>query len=229
MVLPTGLGKTFLAAVVMYNFYRWYPRGKVIFMAPTRPLVAQQIEACYQIMGISKEDTAELTGKQHSSKRAEIWKAKRVFFVTPQSLTTDINDPGFPVNDIKLIVVDEAHKAKGNYAYTTVTKSIYHKNKFFRVLALSATPGRGTADVAEVVRNLLISRIEVRSENSPDVKPYTHRNRIQTDLIVLDATLKAIRTELIEIIDPYVQNLKDAEAITGRWQIFPVSTREQVQ
>lgn len=36
--LPTGLGKTFIAAVVMYNFYRWYPRGKIVFMAPTRPL-----------------------------------------------------------------------------------------------------------------------------------------------------------------------------------------------
>lgn len=43
--LPTGLGKTLIAAVVMYNFYRWYPDGKVIFMAPTKPLVTQQIEA----------------------------------------------------------------------------------------------------------------------------------------------------------------------------------------
>ena len=23
--LPTGLGKTFIAAVVMYNFFRWFP------------------------------------------------------------------------------------------------------------------------------------------------------------------------------------------------------------
>ena len=34
----------------MYNFYRWYPGGKVIFLAPTKPLVAQQIEACYGII-----------------------------------------------------------------------------------------------------------------------------------------------------------------------------------
>lgn len=39
VVLPTGLGKTFVAAVVMLNFYRWYPNGKIIFMAPTKPLV----------------------------------------------------------------------------------------------------------------------------------------------------------------------------------------------
>lgn len=62
VTLPTGLGKTFIAAVVMYNFYCWYPQGKVVFMAPTKPLVAQQIEACYDIMGIPQEDTAEMTG-----------------------------------------------------------------------------------------------------------------------------------------------------------------------
>lgn len=62
VALPTGLGKTFIAAVVMYNLYRWYPQGKVVFMAPTKPLVAQQIEACYNIMGIPEDDTAEMTG-----------------------------------------------------------------------------------------------------------------------------------------------------------------------
>lgn len=63
VTLPTGLGKTFIAAVVMFNYYRWYPSGKVVFMAPTRPLVAQQIEACYNIMGIPQQDTVEMTGK----------------------------------------------------------------------------------------------------------------------------------------------------------------------
>ena len=28
VVLPTGLGKTFIAAVVMYNYHRWFPRGE---------------------------------------------------------------------------------------------------------------------------------------------------------------------------------------------------------
>jgi superfamily II DNA or RNA helicase len=49
--LPTGLGKTFIAAVVMYNYYRWFPDGKVVFMAPTKPLVNQQVEACHNIVG----------------------------------------------------------------------------------------------------------------------------------------------------------------------------------
>ena len=42
--LPTGLGKTLIAAVVMYNFLRWFPDKCVVFMAPTRPLVHQQLQ-----------------------------------------------------------------------------------------------------------------------------------------------------------------------------------------
>ena len=61
--LPTGLGKTFIAAVVMYNFYRWYPNGKILFLAPTKPLVAQQIEACYNVVGIPQCHAAEMTGE----------------------------------------------------------------------------------------------------------------------------------------------------------------------
>ena len=62
--LPTGLGKTFIAAVVMYNFYRWYPNGKIVFLAPTKPLVTQQIEACHNVVGIPQEHTSEMTGTQ---------------------------------------------------------------------------------------------------------------------------------------------------------------------
>lgn len=215
--MPTGLGKTFIAAVVMYNIFRWYPTGKIIFMAPTRPLVAQQIEACYQIMGIPKDDTAELTGKQNKKNRFAAWQTKRVFFATPQVVWSDINDPeiNFPINDVKLIVVDEAHKAKGKYAYTDVVKAISSRNKMFRILALSATPGRAIKDVVEVVENLLISHIEVRSERSVDVLPYTFKKSIQTVVVDLGDDLRHIRNDFVALVEPYVLSLQDFNVITG--------------
>lgn len=127
VVLPTGLGKTFIASVVMYNLYRWYPESKLIFMAPTRPLVSQQIAACQKIMPFPAEDTVELTGRLPRAKRAELWQSKRVFFATPQVVQSDMLDTGdgmqFPYMSIKLLVVDEAHRAKGRYAYTQVGAS----------------------------------------------------------------------------------------------------------
>lgn len=217
VVLPTGLGKTFIASVVMYNIFRWYPKGKVIFMAPTRPLVAQQINACYQIMGFPKDETVELTGKQNKKIRAIAWQTKRVFYCTPQVVWSDMNDNeiNFPIADIKLIVVDEAHKAKGKYAYTEVVQSIWSRNKMFRVLALSATPGRVIKDVAEVVQNLLISNIEVRRENSIDVAPYVFKKNIKTIVVPLNDYLNGVRNRLLSLIEPYVKNLSDHQVISG--------------
>lgn len=37
--LPTGLGKTFIASVVIYNFYRWFPRSKIIFMVKSNAFI----------------------------------------------------------------------------------------------------------------------------------------------------------------------------------------------
>ena len=44
VALPTGLGKTLIASVVIHNFHRWFPTGICIFVAPTKPLVRQQIQ-----------------------------------------------------------------------------------------------------------------------------------------------------------------------------------------
>lgn len=42
------------------------------------------------------------------------------------------------INDIVLVVFDEAHKAVGDYAYTLVVNKL---PKYTRIVGLSATPG----------------------------------------------------------------------------------------
>ena len=80
MCLPTGLGKTFIGAVVMYNYFRWFPGGKIIFMAPTKPLVEQQVEACHQIMSVPLNVTARLDGSIKAKQREFSGKIDNYFF-----------------------------------------------------------------------------------------------------------------------------------------------------
>ncbi|GIL56456.1 hypothetical protein Vafri_11812, partial [Volvox africanus] len=89
--LPTGLGKTLIAAVVMLNYYRWFPEGKIVFVAPTKPLVEQQMKACKEKTCIPKADIVQLTATRGPGEgRAAEWAARRVFFCTPQILENDV-------------------------------------------------------------------------------------------------------------------------------------------
>ena len=62
-------------------------------------------------------------------------------------------------------VVDEAHRGSGNYAYAQIVRSMTQVNPFFRVLALTATPGNTIEKVQEIVDSLHISHIEIRNED----------------------------------------------------------------
>ncbi len=46
--LPTGLGKTFVAAVVMYNFFRWFPQVGSFFPRPITKTLTLNHENPYQ-------------------------------------------------------------------------------------------------------------------------------------------------------------------------------------
>ncbi|XP_034714983.1 Fanconi anemia group M protein [Etheostoma cragini] len=205
--LPTGLGKTFIASVVMYNFYRWYPSGKIVFMAPTKPLVAQQIEACYKVMGIPQAHMAELTGTTAAKHRQVVWRTKRVFFLTPQVMVNDLSRETCPAQQVKCVVIDEAHKALGNHAYSQVIRQLGSQTLQFRILALSATPGGDTKSVQSVISNLLISHIELRSEESPDIQAHSHHRSVGKVVVPLGEALSAHQVRYLQVLEKFMSRL----------------------
>ena len=206
--LPTGLGKTLIAAVVMYNFYRWFPNGKVVFLAPTKPLVDQQKGACRDICGIPTDETQILTGitkRDEQGSRRTLWEQKRVFFCTPQTVENDIASCVCPAEKIVCLVIDEAHRAKGKHAYCNVVKMLWDRNVSFRLLALTATPGHGTEDVQQVVRNLNIGRIDFRSDKDADVRKHTHQRVIQLETVQATKAISEVQDMLRDVLRPMLK------------------------
>ena len=201
VALPTGLGKTFIAATVMLNFHRWTKTAKLVFVAPTKPLVAQQIDACYNIVGIPRSETTLLTGDIAPALRVDEWEKRRVFFMTPQTLLNDISHGYADPKSIALLVIDEAHRSVGEYAYAKVAKLIRRFSKSIRVLALTATPGSKIETVQEVIDNLGISHCEIRTEESIDIRQYVHQRNIEQ--IVLDPS-----DEMILVSELFTKALK---------------------
>ncbi|XP_035725984.1 Fanconi anemia group M protein-like isoform X2 [Vespa mandarinia] len=214
--LPTGLGKTFIAAVVMYNFWRWYPCGKVVFLAPTKPLVAQQIDACHNVMGIPSIESIELTGNVNHKTRQTAWYKKRIFFATPQVFHNDLENNIIPSELIKCVVIDEAHKALGKHSYCECIRILSEKNQYFRILALSATPGNKIANVHQIVQNLHVAHIELRDETSLDIMPYINRRKTDIILVPLGEELEKYKERYINIMDRHVKFLIRCNVIRGQ-------------
>ncbi|GAA5872007.1 hypothetical protein JCM8547_006213 [Rhodosporidiobolus lusitaniae] len=211
--LPTGLGKTFIAAVVMLNFYRWYPRGKVLFLAPTRPLVTQQIKACHYIAGIPQNDCIELTGSTLPKLRAVGWATKRVIYSTPQTVERDLAKGRLDPRDVTCIVIDEAHRASGDYSYCGVVRYMMSRNPHFRILALTATPGSRGDAVQEVIDNLHIGRIEVRADDSLDIRQYVHKKSFDLTVLPLGPQLCKLRDKWADLMKQFIQPLYAAKLI----------------
>ncbi|KAI3464359.1 hypothetical protein Pfo_021022 [Paulownia fortunei] len=207
VVLPTGLGKTLIAAVVMYNFFRWFPEGKIVFAAPSRPLVLQQIEACHKIVGIPQEWTIDLTGQTTPQRRADFWKNRRVFFVTPQVLEKDIHSGSCLVKHLVCLVIDEAHRAMGNYSYCVAVRELMDTPVQLRILALTATPGCKQQTIQHIIDNLQISTLEYRNESDPDVLPYVHERKIELIEVAMGDEAVEINNLLLEVVRPFVARL----------------------
>ncbi|XWS24799.1 hypothetical protein CRYUN_Cryun27aG0015700 [Craigia yunnanensis] len=216
VALPTGLGKTLIAAVVIYNYFRWFPDGKIVFAAPSRPLVMQQIEACHNIVGIPQEWTIDMTGQICPTRRASFWKTKRVFFVTPQVLEKDIQSGTCLANYLVCLVIDEAHRALGNYSYCVAVRELMAMPVQLRILALTATPGSKQPAIQQIIDNLYISTLEYRNESDHDVSPYVHNRKIELIEVPLGQDAAEVNNWLLEVIRPYVARLHAIGLIQNR-------------
>ncbi|KAI9737129.1 MAG: 3'-5' DNA helicase [Cirrosporium novae-zelandiae] len=216
VALPTGLGKTFIAATVMLNWFRWTSDAQIVFVAPTKPLVSQQVDACFHIAGIPRSQTTMLTGGIPPGIRAEEWQNKRVFFMTPQTIINDLKTGICDPKRIVLLVVDEAHRATGNYAYVEVVSFLRRFNSSFRVLALTATPGASVEAVQAVVDHLDISRVEIRTEKSIDIQPYVHSRKVETEVFEISEEMGRVMDLFSKALQPLVNKLVSTNAYWAR-------------
>eukprot|EP01018_Ginkgo_biloba_P026785 Gb_37519 [translate_table: standard] len=105
------------------------------------------------------------------------------------------------------LVVDEAHRAMGNYSYCVVVREIMAVPVQLRILALTATPGSKQATIQTVIDNLHISTMEYRNESDPDVSQYTHNRNVELIPVAMSRDSIKVSNLLLEVIQPVVQKL----------------------
>ncbi len=209
VILPTGLGKTVIAALVMAHRLWHYSWGRCILLAPTRPLVLQHAETLRKVLSLSADSIIALTGTQAPEKRRKLWAKARVVCMTPQTLKNDLLAGRYNLQDVVLIVFDEAHRALGNYPYKFIAERYMQESKAPLILALTASPGSEEKQLLEICHNLHIEWIEYRSEKSPDVRPYLQKIRIEWIMVELPEDFQEARDILLSELRPLLKEFKD--------------------
>jgi Fanconi anemia group M protein len=210
IVLPTGLGKTIIAlyitAVVLQE------GGKVLMMAPTKPLVEQHASVFKKLL--ADTNIGVMNGLMSAEKRKGILEANDLIVSTPQCIANDLENGRYGMRDFGLVIYDEAHRGTGNYAYVTVAEHCTQKN---RSVGLTASPGSDIKKVEEVCRNLRFMRIDVRTENDPDVAPYIHDTYIKRVEVNMPKELLDIVDILKKLLDHYFIELTNLRLTKENW------------
>ncbi|MFX1457243.1 MAG: helicase-related protein [Promethearchaeota archaeon] len=192
VVLPTGLGKTIIGILLISHTLKKYPKGKIIILSPTRPLVVQHKGSCEKILDVDSERIISFTGKISPVKRFQLFNSSSIIISTPQVINNDLSRGRYDLSQVSLIIFDEAHKTKGKYSYNFIAKEYIASCNDPLILGLTASPGKDFERIQEICDNLHIENIIFKSYNDEDVVNYIH----EVDTFI---NLVNLQTRILEI------------------------------
>ena len=218
--LPTGSGKTLIAAMVLNCMKKLNPDKLMVFLVDRIPLVYQQSDYIkYQVPDLRVEILAGDIGRFPGDKAR--WKATvqalsenkiDLLVMTSQILLNLMADEcaRLSMSDISLLVFDEAHHCLGKHSYNQLMKDFYKKtdDKFKPlVLALTASPA-GTDKLETTRDNLetLLSNLCACAQmplRSRDLELYCNRPEPSYKV----APLNTKQTQLQSDIERYLKSI----------------------
>src|SRR5439155_1000630 len=144
-----------------------------------------------------------------------LWRENKIIVSTPQVIRNDLRSERISLDDVSLIVFDEAHRAVGDYAYVDVAAASKEVRDRL-VLGMTASPGSSAEKILEVCSNLGIVAVEIRTEYDPDVVPYLHDLDVERIRVEAPDVAKEIRGLVQTVFDEQVERLKKVGFLAGK-------------
>ncbi len=209
VILPTGVGKTLIALMLSIDRLKKFPGQKILMLAPTRPLVEQHLESFKKQLPELFADLQLFTGEIPSSSRKKIWQTAEIIFSTPQCVANDVRAGLYNLQEVVLLVIDEAHRCLKNYDYTYIAKSYKEQAHNQRILGLTASPGSDKEKVQQICQHLAVDALEIRDRDSPDVKKYLQEREFEKHEVPFPTEFIEIKVLLKRIFDSKVDQLRN--------------------
>ena len=223
IVLPTGLGKTVIALLVMVSRLS---KGKILLLSPTKPLVEQHFSFFKNVLNIPPENIILFTGNTPPGKREKMWEKARLVISTPQVIENDLLAKKINLEQVSCIIFDEAHRGTGNYSYVYIAQKYASQNPEPLVLGITASPGSNTEKIQEVCANLHIKSVEMRTDSDPDVKPYIFDKDIEWKYVSVPVEIKGLKQLMEKVLTNRIDKLHELGIISDFQKHF--SKREML-
>ncbi|KAI9103201.1 hypothetical protein DFS34DRAFT_356890 [Phlyctochytrium arcticum] len=165
-VMDTGTGKTLVAAMLIKHELELeyarrqegLPRKLVIFLVPTVPLVFQHQDYLqHQIGGAVMPMCGEIMSNQKTAQWEKVVTETDVVCSTAQAVVEALIHGFIRMDQICLVVFDEAHNGIGDHPYAIFMREHYRSvpaESRPRVLALTASPVNSDSQAAVAIENL---------------------------------------------------------------------------
>ncbi len=210
IVIPTGMGKT--ASAILLAAQRMNKiGGKVMVLAPTRPLVEQHKKTFAQFMEIAEGDMKVFTGKVKPEEREREYKKAVMVFATPQVIQNDLIAGRFDFSDYSLLVIDECHRGVKDYPYPFIAEFYMKRAKNPRILGLTASPGWSKEKIDQLCKNLYFDFVEIRTEEDRDMEPYIQKISMEWKMIELPEEFRKVHKLIYEALKERYKKLKGME------------------
>ncbi len=205
VVLPTGLGKTIIGILVISNCLKKYPKAKIIILAPTRPLVSQHKASCEKFLDIDFVEITSFTGKIPPEKRILLYQNSRIIVSTPQVIKNDLMRGRYDLTHVSLIIFDEAHKTRRNYAYNFISNEYINTCSDPLILGLTASPGKDYERIQQICDNLYIENVIFKNYQDKDVRNYIYDIDTFINLIDLPIELRVLSAIWYNLFEKYLR------------------------
>ena len=191
LVMPTGFGKT----AVQWNCIADALESgisKIVITAPTVGLVEQQRRMILERILIDEDNVRTYTGGDRPAKRGTIWEDATIIIATPQVIRNDVDSGLIHLDNVGLLIIDEAHHAKGNHATGQVADRYQRQAKVPWLVAATASPGSTQRSIEQLWNRLNVKQIYVAKREDDLLKPYAVDMNVATIRVMLDSTTLAL-------------------------------------
>ena len=224
--LPTGSGKTLIAAMVLSCMKKLNPDKLMVFLVDRIPLVYQQSEYVKsQVPDLRVEILAGDIGRFPGDKSRWIATIQALsenkidlLVMTSQILINLMADecPVLRMSDISVLVFDEAHHCFGNHSYNQIMRDYYKttSNRFKPlVLALTASPaGADKLETTQTKIEELLSNLSACARmplRSGDLELYWNRPQTSYHVVPLNGKQQLLQSSVVSYVESLTKMIED--------------------